>query len=337
MSLALWGTVVHSLPGKAAPGLDIKIPDDILRDFLIEGGWSPNGDDNQNGESLSVGLLRRMVEGRSIETPDGRGSLGLFALALGVAEWGVKNPQGLPKDPHGNDWKSDAHGDSGKHLMSYGAGGIGMSHADLGELGKFVRKLISLGLVPQQYQAAFLRTVSDDRFAHRRVTYDQIRVAGTCSSTKFGNDLLGERFRHRESPSDCAEYANHNLSAQDWLSFRTWSRVGLRNEEVQRWLLDMWLDNYWADTLTQLPSGPGRIEEALINVRVRNSHPVAAMEAFKQHASTVEAKLDRQMDAYKKYRASAYKRRCRIMLRPVVMYRQLTGQPQVAPMPICPS
>jgi hypothetical protein len=337
MVLALWGAVGNSLSGKAAPSPEIKIPEDILHDFLIEGGWSPTGDDNQNGESLSIGLLRRMVEGQSIETPEGRGSLGLFALALGVAEWGVKEPQDLPNDPQGNNWKSDAHGDSGKHLMSYGSGGIGISHADLGELENFSRRIISLGLVPQQYQAAFLQTVSKSRFASGRVTYDQIRVAGTCSSTKFQNDLLGERFRHRESPSDCARHANSHLSAQDWLSFRTWSRAGLRNEEVQRWLLSTWLNNYWAGTLSQLPPGPGRIEEALVNVRVRNSHQVAATEAFKQHASTLEAKLDRQMDAYRKYRASAFKRRCRIMLRPVVMYRHLTEQPQIASMPVCPS
>ncbi len=314
---------------------EVKISDDLLRDFLREGRWTSNGDDNVDGEALSADLIRRMVHGGSLDSPEGRGALGLVALALGVAQWGVSDPNGLPADPYGHEWRSQAFADHGKHLMSYGAGGIGISHADVADLREFVQKVISLGLVPQQYQADFLRTVDGSRFKEGSPRYDQIRVAGECSAVKYSNDLLEEPFNHRHTPSDCVRFENPNLSPKDWLVFRTWSRIGLRNAEVQRWLLDHWMTKYWAKTLAKLPSGPGQIEEAIINVRIRNSLPAAADQAFKVSAETIDAKLERQLSSYKKYDHNAYHRRCRIMLRPVVLWRYLSGEPELPSIPGC--
>jgi hypothetical protein len=75
--------------------------EDLVREFLRQGQWSTTADDNATGESLTQDFLRRLVVNQDPDTPSGRTSLGLFALALGVAEWGVASPDALPADPNG--------------------------------------------------------------------------------------------------------------------------------------------------------------------------------------------------------------------------------------------
>jgi hypothetical protein len=64
--------------------------------------------------------------------------LGLLALLLGTAEWGVAGA-GLPDDPAKKNWESDTGEDSGKHVMSYAVGGVGILHADVGDLEEYVK------------------------------------------------------------------------------------------------------------------------------------------------------------------------------------------------------
>ena len=109
--------------------------------------------------------------------------------------------------------------------MSYGIGGIGISHADVGDLEEFIRDVAEdRTVVPAEHAPALLRLADRDlykpRNGRRQVIYDQIRAAGVCASQEFDTDLLGEPFRHFDNvgmdSEYCAEYENRNLSATDW-------------------------------------------------------------------------------------------------------------------------
>ncbi len=309
--------------------------DEIFAAFLKQGLWHEKVDDNVKGENLSADLIRRIVTKYRAQPddPNALQDLGLFALAMGVAEWGVADPAGLPPDPAGKKWASDTGPDSGKHLMSYAVGGIGISHADVGDLEKFIVLVANdAALVPAEHRQALLRLADTDlykpRKKKRQVIYDEIRAAGTCASQKFDTDLNGEKFNHFNVGTDCAKYMNKNLNASDWRVFRTWMRAALRTKSKQEWLASLWMDKYWTPSLKTVPPGPGYIEEVFVNVRVRNSSPAAAKDAPKlRRATMVEQRMQRELDTYGKFSMKTLKRRCGIMLRPVVLYRHFAGEP----------
>jgi hypothetical protein len=305
--------------------------------FLRQGLWHVTVDDNVTGECLTSDLIRQIVT-RYRAQPGDAGAvqdMGLFALAMGVAEWGVIDPAGLPADPAGKRWKSDTGPDSGKHLMSYGIGGIGISHADVGDLEEFIRDVAEdRTVVPAEHAPALLRLADRDlykpRNGRRAVIYDEIRAAGICASQKFDIDLLGEPFRHFDNlgagSSYCAKHLNRNLNATDWRVFRTWMRAAIRTKAKQEWLASLWLRDYWDVSLVKIPQGPGFIEEALVNVRVRNSSPRHADRAMDQPAATIAERVQRELDEYGRFNMSTLQRRCRLMLRPVVLFRHFAGE-----------
>lgn len=100
--------------------------DKEFTEFLLQGSWSGEADDNIAGEKLSADLIKRVVANYRANPSDHRAQseLGLLPLTMGVAEWGVADSVGLPRDPAGKDWASDTGKNSGKHLMSYAVGGI---------------------------------------------------------------------------------------------------------------------------------------------------------------------------------------------------------------------
>ena len=61
-----------------------------------------------------------------------------MALTIGVAHWGIDDPRELRKDPNGLNWVSTTGHGLGKSLMSYSNSGIGISHADVGDLQKIL-------------------------------------------------------------------------------------------------------------------------------------------------------------------------------------------------------
>jgi hypothetical protein len=308
--------------------------DEIFAAFLKQGGWHEKVDDNVKGENLSPDLIRQIVSKYQAQPndPNALQDLGLFALAMGIAEWGVADPAGLPPDPAGKNWASDTGPDSGKHLMSYAVGGIGISHADVGDLGKFIRLVADdASLVPAEHRRALLRLANTGLYRRGAVIYDEIRAAGVCAHQKFDIDLNGERFNHFANigagGNYCAKYKNQKLNASDWRLFRTWMRAALRAKSKQEWLASLWLEKYWNISLNKVPSGPGYIEEVLVNVRIRNSAPAVANTAMTRPAATVVERVQRELDAYGKFSMKTLKRRCRLMLRPVVLYRHFAGEP----------
>ncbi|TSD87441.1 hypothetical protein FFK22_017365 [Mycobacterium sp. KBS0706] len=303
----------------------------VFSQFLEQGGWSGAADDNITKEVLSADLVKAIITNYRDKPTElwARTDLGLFALAMGVAEWGIADPSGLPPDPADKGWASDAGEDSGKHLMSYAIGGVGISHADVGDLQKFMRYVADSGLVPQEHRADLLRLADDVQYRKPGVVYDELRAAGVCAAEKFQTDLSGEPFDHFDVPpkkSYCTKYANSALQARDWRIFRTWMRAALRTRTAQEWLVGLWMRDYWYKSLDRVPEGDGWIEEALVNVRVRNSARAVANKAVTRPASTPTERVQRELDAYGEWKPSTLLRRCRIMLRPVVLYRHFAGE-----------
>jgi hypothetical protein len=251
---------------------------------------------------------------------------------MGIGEWGVADPAGLPPDPAHKNWKSDTGPDSGKHLMSYGVGGVGISHADQGDLRDFIRFAAGTDLVSSEHRDALLRLADPAVYKKSVGVYDQLRAAGVCASKQFDNDLKGEKFQHfnvSHSKEYCNKYANTSLQASDWRILRTWIRIALRTKLGQQRLIAQWMKDYWFKSLERVPGGNGQIEEVLVNVRVRNSFPVVADKAIKRPASDLKGRIQRELDAYGAHSRKTLRRRCGIMLRPVVLYRHFAGEPQL--------
>jgi hypothetical protein len=257
---------------------------------------------------------------------------------LSVAEWGVEG-QGLPPDPNKKNWNSNAGANTGKHLMSYAIGGVGISHADVGDLEEFVTWVADSDIVPGDKKGALLRLTTIKYInTERGIQHDEVRAAGLCKQQhpngKEDKDLLGESFHHVEGPVDCNKWRNKNLNPDDWQVFRTWMRIALRTEDAQAYLLRRWFEKYWGKTVNMLPPGDSFAEEAMINVRIRNSLPQAANTAIKlatAHQGTAE-KIQVQLKEYDGAKPSTPQhpgpamRRWKLMMRPIVLYRHFLGK-----------
>ncbi|WP_223523724.1 hypothetical protein [Pseudomonas sp. BF-RE-24] len=317
-----------------ASASEIVLPSSVVQKILEGRGWTSTADDNISGEVVSGDVLEALVL-KHRATPNDREAqtgLGLLALFIGVAEWGVvKGSASLPTDPAGLEWKSDAGPGSGKHLMSYMRGGVGICHADEGDLLAFIRFTLDMGIVPTEHRIALLR-LADASLYPKRGAYDQLRAAGLCGMPKFDTDLKGKPFNSSVQPeaSYCTGYANPSLTSSDWRIFRTWTRAALRTRQGQDWMLKTWIAKYWDRTLAKVPAGEGSIEEALVNVRLRNSSPSCANQALTARASDVKSRILRELNAYEVCKPDAYRRRCGIMLRPVALYRHFAGKSQLS-------
>jgi hypothetical protein len=303
-----------------------------VNDYLRGGRWSEAAEDNISGEAIPSDFVRKLVlsyksEPNSVRPQQG---LGLVALLLGIAQWGVTGSD-LPNDPAKKDWHSVTGEDSGKHLMSYAVGGVGISHADVEDLKEYVEWVAASDLVPMIYKPALLRLAAI-KYAKKGILYDEVRAAGRCSASPGNSDLLGEPFKHFEGPAGsryCHDYDNSALEEKDWVVFRTWMRASLRTKKGQRYLLELWFRKYWQPTIKQIPGGEGAAEEMIVNVRVRNSSPVVATKSIQRHAPLpgTAGRVQRQIDAYADWKLKTARRRWQIMMRPVVLYRHFSELP----------
>jgi hypothetical protein len=283
--------------------------------------------------------------------------LGILALLIGIAEWGVEPSSELPRDPNGHSWKSYATegtckaSASGKHLMSYAAGGVGIAHADTEYLRDYILFVGNSNLVPPDRRAGLLRLAAINYGPHKSgVIYNEIRNAGLCGmpcgSPSIGKDLADEPFHYSPQAitGSCAGLPAA-LTPADWTVFRTWMRASLRTKEGQTWLLSYWLDHYWAGSLKTVVRGnnpepdragkpvppEGYVEEALLNVRVRDSSPSLAESAVTDNTSSPQERVQRELRQYGRLNGgSTLARRCTIMLRPVALYRAFAHLPPLA-------
>jgi hypothetical protein len=304
--------------------------DDTFEEYLAAGKWSVTADDNQSGETLPYATVERIVR-RYCEAPgnaDARENVGILAIAVGAANWGVSNPEKLPPDPNKESWKSTTGADAGKHVMSYAIGGVGISHGDVGDLQDFLRRLAQKDNLPAGEKAGLMKLADGVRYRKPGVVYDEVRAAGVCSPTKFDTDLKGSAFEHLPQSAKrvyCAVRKNSALGAADWRLFRSAVRDALRSKEEQSWLLKYWLRKYWDVSLAKVAPGPGFIEEAIVNARIRNSSPVWANRAIAGASATPQQRIDRELKVYRTRDRETADRRRGTMLRPVVLYQGISA------------
>lgn len=316
---------------------ELPLPDTAFEYILERGRWSASADDDVQGESLDAGFVKDLMLAYR-DNPEDRGAqlgLGLVALILGVAQWGISDPQGLPEDPAQSDWKAQTSNNTGKHLMSYGVGGVGIAHIDNDELIAFMKYVLGSGLIPGEHKAAFQRLSEPGLYLpDGGGVYGQLRAAGICAPLPINVDLEGAGFKHFNNSHNvgyCEKYRNPALTSLDWQTFRTWMRVALRTKAGQRWLFSSWLSTYWDKSLAAVPPGEGAAEELLINARIRNSLPACADRALQAPATDSRDRVRRELEEYAKCAPSAYERRVALVLRSVVLYRHFTGAEPLGP------
>ena len=126
-------------------------------------------DDNAKAESFARSSPKACVDAyqKNPSEPAGRAALELFVLALAIAGWRVTGPSGLPEDPVGANWTTRRTASTGKHLMNYAVGGLGISHADNTELVAFVEKVCVFREITPAQQNQLRSTATCFREANR--------------------------------------------------------------------------------------------------------------------------------------------------------------------------
>jgi len=171
---------------------------------LQAGGWDQNADDTNQRERLPLSAVKLLVTCY----PDDTRSIGLLSLTLSAGKWGVESDPTLPEDPAEDDWLGPTRA-SGKHLMSYKVGGVGLPHLDVGALAKFIDYLLANHSdIGDANECAYMKQLAED--LRRNTKYDEIKTNRT---------------------------------------FLKWMRDGLRRRDAQVWVLEFWLDNYWEPAL----------------------------------------------------------------------------------------
>lgn len=318
--------------------------DDIFESYLQAGKWSATADDNASGEAWPLPLVETIIR-RYCEAPtniDASENMGILALTVGAANWGISEGTGLPADPNEREWRSTTGADAGKHLMAYAIGGVGISHGDVGDLHKFLLELAGRDALPEAQGAGLRKLAREVKYRghalNTAVVYDEVRAAGVCKNPKFDTDLNGEAFNHRPqsaTASYCAERSNNAIGPQDWRLFRTTVRQALRSKQDQAWLLRFWMDKYWKDSVAGVHKGEGYIEEVMVNARIRNSSPVVAGNAIAPAGTSPDGRIAHEFKAYGDWKPNTLKRRKGTMLRPVVLYRHIAAKLRNAGVP-CP-
>ena len=314
----------------ASSAASAQKPDNALvLDVLKAGGWSTNADDTTYYEQLPMELVRKLTPA-SLNGPYSETeirNLGLLAMTLAAAEWGVKDAGPGLDDPGKNNWAGPPPW-AGKHLMSYNGGGIGLPHYDAANGPTFFNYVVQL--VP-----ASAKDLQPFIALGKKFEYDQIRAqGGVCSKDTppptLMVDLAGEAFPKAPPRSLGAKYCSDHkgsdaLDTAAWQKLRHWSRVALRREDVQLLVVETWLAKTWRPAYDAVMAKPGgSLAEAFIIARVSNSgdyHQVLEAAGTETDPAT---RITRELNAYAKMPKQEGKQRtnrCRagVMQRPAAV------------------
>jgi hypothetical protein len=313
-----------------------------IGELMRHSQWSRTADDNAENESVPSSFYKGLVQAY-LTKPDNataKRNLGLLALTVGVSEWGVSDAD-LPDDPRKKGWKSNSTARQGKHVMSYDLGGVGISHVDSDELGRFVKEVAAVFIKDDEHRKRFLEFANPDLYRHKSIQFDQLRSSGLCQTPHIHEDLMGEPFAEDGhgglSAKNCADWNNEKFNPRDWQLFRTYIRMALRSEHGQEWILNSWLDDNWLKSVSRVLGAGGTIDEALANARVRNSSPKLADAALKITATSPAQRIQRELDSYAQMNnGDTARRRCGFILRPVALYRHYANEIQITGDIRCP-
>ncbi len=327
MKIALLAGILYLFTSPAFSAL--KLSDDDLRDILKVGHWSSSIDDSARyyQERISAKTLQNWIANYNESDSDSIVGIGLMVLLTSIAEWGVVADKSLPDDPHKKEWMGPDERSDGKHLMSYAVGGIGINHTDSGELKELFDylKVNHPNLAPN----------GDRFFKLRGINYDIIRAnGGVCTEPRSDimDDLEGKKFGHDKFPGGkkyCPRFfPKDTTTLEDWQIFRHWMRAALRQENIQRYIIERWLNKVWLPSYREVIKSGGTVEEAMVNARIRNSSSVTARCAIKKAVLSAN-RIESQLAAYtsKECRGdSGHSRRFGSMDRPVKLYRHFRSR-----------
>jgi hypothetical protein len=312
--------MLYAISANAAP----TITDSDLHAILEAGHWGPQIEDNLDfyHEQLPASVIRDWVNHYDPAKEESSVAIGALVLTTAVANWGVSGQENLPTDPEGRVWQGPGLHNDAKHLISYALGGVGIDHTDSGSLEDFIDYVKehhpSLAEKPEHY------------FKLRGITFDRIRAnGGVCTKprSEIKVDLNGQPFGHGVFPGGkkyCPLYQNKaKTTLEDWQIFRHWTRAALRQESVQRYMINRWIEREWLPSYRAVLAAGGTVEEAMINARIRNSSPKTAACAIKK-AKGVSDRIKAELNAYVGKECGGnprHKERIPAMMRPVVLYR----------------
>ena len=312
-AIAFWGAIV--LAGR--PALAEPPGAEPVATILQAGKWTSAADDTESGERIPWAFVERLVKAHKNNPNDKQAiaDLGLLSLTIAVGEWGVEPDPARPPDPMKGDWAGPPHR-SGKHLMSYARGGVGLPHADAGFLQDLMERLgCRDGGPPMDARFCALKGTNFDKLLAR---------GGHCVQPPavIAVDLSGQPFGHAPmgfaGAAYCATYDKGTTTPEDWRVFRHHMRDALRQRDVQTWLIESWTERYWMPSYRAVMQAGGSAEEALVNARIRNSSSVTANKAAGHRTLTTLTATDpveRQLEVYNRADRRGY------LLRAAVLYR----------------
>ncbi|MHC2148639.1 hypothetical protein [Pseudomonas sp. 210_17 TE3656] len=309
--------------------MTLSLSEEDFQAILDAGNWKDTAEDHETfyKEQIPAALVQRWVQAFDPAIIESTAGLAALTLATSTAAWGVTPVAGLPADPEGKEWKGPRKGNDGKHLMSYAVGGIGLDHTDSSSLVDLIDYL--------KENHPNLAPEADRFFELRGINFDRIRAnGGVCVEPRaeITLDLDGAPFGHSKyggGDSYCRDFRKGNTTLEDWRIFRHWMRAALRTREIQRLIIERWINRVWVPSYKAVMSAGGSVEDAMVNSRIRNSSPATAKCALGKAAGAVD-RIQAQLDAYSDpdINCGGKKRhveRWGVMRRPVVLYRHFRG------------
>lgn len=172
---------------------------------------------------------------------------------------------------------------------------------------------------------------SDHFFRLKGINFDIIRAnGGVCATprSEIMHDLDEKQFGHDAKLPGGKRYClrffpKGTTTLDDWQIFRHWMRAALRQEDIQRYIIERWLNKIWLPSYREVIKSGGTVEEAMVNARIRNSSPVTARCAIKQAKGSAN-RITSQLEAYTSKACKGnpnHSRRFGSMKRPVELYR----------------
>jgi uncharacterized protein YgiM (DUF1202 family) len=293
----------------------MALSDKVLNEFLAIGKWSTIAEDNIAGEMFTQSFFKEIYDNWVADPnkQENTNAIGLFSLGLSISGWGISDTNGLPDDADDRGWKGTSSTSTGKHLMSYAKGGVGIPHADSSFLQKIIEEI--------KTNHKDIAPKFDQFYALKGTNFDKLYAnGGHCTSpvSTIMTDLEGNAFGHTKfgnaGSSYCATYNTKATTVEDWQVFRHWIRAALRTKAMQSFILDYWIGHYWQPSYEKTMAAGGSISEALINTRIRNSGSVKAN-------ANIGKSISDQLKDYGK------DRRWGVMLRSANMWEANAGLP----------
>ena len=192
---------------------------------------SDSNDHKTGNEQIPFDLVRRMILDDLCNNK--HENIGLLALWIGTAKWGVSGLGKRITDPAGIDWQGPPSG-GGKRIREYEQGGVGIADYDVEKLADFYKVFLndkSPDVAPDS-KRKLLST------PNKATKYDDIK------SYRAFYEIMSALFDR-----------NRGVAGDEW------------NDKASIWLMENWLDTTWDSAQARMPNDP----KAAIFSRMQNS------------------------------------------------------------------